>query len=400
MAGGSGLAQPAPPPAPDTEAVARGRYLAVLGGCSDCHTAKDGAYAGGLPLSSSQGTLVTANITPDPETGIGSWTADDFYRAMHDGKSRKVGHLYPAFPYPHFTKVTREDSDALYAFLKTQAPVKNDPQRNQLRFPYKMRWVMAFWNGLYLHKGPMQPDPGHDAEWNRGAYIVEALAHCGACHSPKNSLQAEVADRAFQGGEVEDWFAPNLTPDPRTGLGRWSKQDIVDYLKTGRNRMTGAGGPMVGVILGSTSKIETADLNAIATYLKSQPPAAPPTPQIDSAAVERGGKVYASHCARCHASGGGGTWFAPPLNGDALVQASEPTTILRYIISGTKTPATATYPTPAQMPPVGARLSDAEVADVASYIRGAWSNRASSVTPQQVAAVRAKIQAQAAKGGG
>jgi mono/diheme cytochrome c family protein len=379
----------------DSDAVGRGRYLAILGGCADCHTAKAGAYAGGLPLSSPQGTLVTANITPDPETGIGGWTADDFYRALHDGKSRKVGHLYPAFPYPHFTKITREDSDALYAFLKTQAPIRNDPNRNQLRFPYKIRGIMAFWNLLFLHKGPYQPDPAHDAEWNRGAYIVEALAHCGACHSPKNSLQAEVADRAFQGGEVEDWFAPNLTPDPRTGLGRWSKQDIVDYLKTGRNRMTGAGGPMVGVVVGSTSKINDADLKAIATYLQSRPAAAPPEPVIDASAVERGGKVFASRCARCHGGGGGGMWFAPPLKGDALVQAAEPLTIVRYILSGTKTPATATYPTAVQMPAFGERLDDRQVADVASYIRGAWGNRASSVTADEVAKLRAKVKAEA-----
>src|SRR6185437_5079703 len=247
----------------------------------------------------------------------------------------------------------------------------------------------------YLHKGPYRPDPAHDAEWNRGAYIVEGLAHCGACHSPKNGLQAEVADRAFQGGEVEDWFAPNLTPDPRTGLGRWSKQDIVDYLKTGRNRMTGAGGPMVGVVMGSTSKMETADLKAIATYLQSRAAAAPPPPQIDAAAVERGHKVFESRCARCHGGGGGGMWFAPPLNGDALVQAAEPTTILRYILSGTKTPANGTYPTAVQMPAVGAKLDDRQVADVASYIRGAWSNRASSVTAEQVATLRAKIKAEA-----
>jgi mono/diheme cytochrome c family protein len=386
------LSQPASPS--DSDAVAKGRYLATLGGCGDCHTDKAGAYAGGRALTSGMGAVVTANITPDPQTGIGTWSADDFYLAMHEGKSRKVGHLYPAFPYPHFTQVTREDSDALYAFLRAQAPVVNDPKRNQLHFPTNIRGIMATWNGLYFHKGTYQPDPARGAEWNRGAYIVQALAHCGACHSPKNALQAEVAARAFQGGDVEGWFAPNLTPEARTGLGRWSKQDIVDFLKTGRNRMTGGGGPMAGVIMGSTSKMDDADLSAIATYLQSLPASPPPaTERIDAAAVQRGGSLFAASCARCHGDGSGG--FAPALDGDALVQASDPATIVRYILGGAKSPVTEAQPKPLQMPAFGDKLSDQQVADVASYVRAGWTNRAASVSAGEVARQRAASTRQA-----
>lgn len=379
-------------PATSADAVAQGRYLATLGGCSDCHTAQAGAYAGGRPFASPLGTVVSANITPDPETGIGTWSADDFYRALHEGKSRKVGHLYPAFPYPHFTKITRADSDALFAFLRTQTPVRSDPKRDQLAFPLNIRGTMAIWNGLFFRKGTFEPNPAQSAEWNRGAYIVEALAHCSACHTPKNALQAEVRHKAFEGGDVEGWFAPNLTPEPRTGLGRWSKQDIVDFLKTGGNRMTVAGGPMAGVVMGSTSHMEDADLQAIAAYITALPASPPPAPpHIDAAAAQRGGSIFAANCSKCHGDGSGG--FAPALDGDAIVQAAEPTTILHYILSGTKSPATAGRPT--QMPAFGAKLDDRQVADVASYIRAAWSNRASSVRPREVAKLRAKTETQA-----
>jgi len=396
---GPTLAQPAPPAA-ESDLVAQGRYLATLGGCGDCHTAKAGAYAGGRPFESPMGAVVSANITPDPETGIGAWNADDFYRALHEGKSRKVGHLYPAFPYPHFTQITRSDADALFAFLRSQPPVTNDPKRDQLSFPLNIRATMAFWNGLFFHKGTFQPDARRDAQWNRGAYVVEALAHCSACHSPKNALQAEVRSKVFQGGDVEGWFAPNLTPEPRTGLGRWSQQDIVDFLKTGRNSRTVAGGPMAGVVMGSTSHMRDEDLQAIAAYLTTLPasPPAPQAPHIDAAAVQRGGAVFTANCSRCHGDQGGGG-RGPALDGDAIVQAEQPSTILHYIVSGTKAPATANQSGGqsggAQMPAFGQRLDDGQIADVASYIRGAWTNRAASVTSGAVAKLRAKAQAQA-----
>jgi mono/diheme cytochrome c family protein len=373
--------------------VATGRYLAVLGGCSDCHTAEAGPYAGGRVLRSGIGSVGSANITPDPETGIGTWSADDFYRALHEGKSRKVGHLYPAFPYPHFTKITRTDSDALYAFLRTVPPVRNDPKRNQLPFPLGIRGFMAVWNGLYFKKATFQPDTSQSAQLNTGAYIVQALAHCSACHSPKNGLQAEVKSREFQGGTVEGWWAPNLTPEPRTGLGGWSQQDLVDYLKTGRNRRTAGGGPMAGVIAGSTSHMDDNDLAAIAAYLLSRPASPPPpAPRIDAAAVTRGQATYASRCAGCHGADGkgGAARFAPVLDGSALAQAPDPTTVLRYLLGGARTPVTEAQPTPAQMPAFAEKLDDSALADVASYIRAAWSNRASSVSPAEVARVRAK----------
>jgi mono/diheme cytochrome c family protein len=388
------LAAPAAaqPAAASSDPVAAGRYLAILGGCADCHTADAGAYAGGRAFKSGMGTVVSANITPDPDTGIGTWSADDFYRALHEGRSRKVGRLYPAFPYPHFTKITRTDSDALYAFLRTQAPVTNDPKRNQLSFPLNIRGFMAVWNGLYFKKGTFQPDPAQGAQWNQGAYVVEALAHCAACHSPRNALQAEVASREFHGGVVEGWWAPNLTSEPRTGLGNWSQQDLVDFLKTGRNRLTAGGGPMAGVIAGSTSHMDDADLGAIAAYIKSRPASPPPpAPRIDDASAARGQAIFAARCAGCHGADGKGGFarYAPTLDGSALAQAPDPATILRYLLDGSRTPVTAAHPTADRMPAFAATLDDRGLADVASYIRAAWSNRASSVKPAEVARLRA-----------
>lgn len=395
-----------PSPAQDTERAgdalaARGEYLVAVGGCEGCHDGSAGRLAGGRAFKSSFGVIRAANITPDSATGIGDWSADDFYRAVHDGHSRKVGHLYPAFPYPHFTKVTRSDADAIYAYLRTVSPVANTPHRNELEFPFSIRAINALWNTLFFHKGEYRPNEAESEDWNRGAYLVLGLAHCGDCHTPKNGLQAERDSRFLQGGMVEGWFAPNLTSEPRTGLGGWSEADIVAFLAQGRNRVTAAGGPMAGVVADSTSKMSKADQRAMAIYLKSLPASESPTPSPpDVKTMDRGERIYAARCAGCHAeAGGGGRHGAPPLAGSALAQAENPASAVRYVLGGARGPVTAAYPHPEGMPRFADKLDDSEIADVVTYIRNAWGNRGTTLRPSQVAKLRAVAQASRQQGG-
>jgi mono/diheme cytochrome c family protein len=393
------LVGPSPAQGPSDDPVARGQRLATLGGCADCHSAEAGRFAGGRNFHSGLGTIGSANITPDPETGIGAWSANDFYRALHKGESRKVGHLYPAFPYPYFTNITRQDADDLYAYLRTVPPIRNDPKRNQLPFPLNIRAIMGVWNALFFREGPFRPDPDKTAEWNRGAYIVQAVAHCGDCHTPKNALQADDRDRPLEGGAVEGWFAPNLTQEPRTGLGAWSLEDTIAFLRTGQNRFTAAGGMMAGVVSGSTSKWDDTDLAAVASYLKSLPAAPPPSagPAPDPASYARGQAIFEASCSRCHGAGSSADpGRRPPLQGSPLTQAPNPATIVRYILSGSKTAKTEAGPQVEAMPAFGDKLGDTEIADVANYIRNAWGNQASAVRPGQVAKLRAAAAAEQA----
>ena len=368
------------------DAVARGRYLATVGECAGCHSASAGPYAGGREFQTKFGVVESANITPDQATGIGNWSDEQFYRALHEGRSANGSHLYPAFPYPYFTKLTRADADAIHAFLRTVAPVANSPHRNRLAFPMNIRGIMGIWNALYFRPGEFQPDPARSPAWNRGAYIVTGPAHCGACHSPKNVLEADSRSHPFEGGVIEGWFAPNLTGEPRTGLGSWSEDEIVQFLQTGRNPHTAAGGLMANVVQGSASKLDPADIRAVAVYLKGLPASAPPLPvRVDPAAMSRGAAVYAARCASCHAEGAGGL----PLRGAPNVQAPNPTTLIRYVLSGTRTAVTAAHPQAEAMPGLAGDLSDQQTADVLSYIRNAWGNAAPRVGAGQVAKIRA-----------
>ena len=232
----------------------RGRYLAIVGDCTACHTAQSGApFAGGRPVETPFGTLLTPNITPDRETGIGAWTDAEFLRAMQQGIGRDGRHLYPAFPYPWFTRVSDGDLLAMRAWLQTLPPVRNQVHPNQLPFPYSVRASLIAWNALYFRPGLFTPNASRSAEWNRGAYLVEGLGHCGACHTPKTALGGNEAGRALQGGPILGWNAPALDGDTRTGLGSWSADDIVTYLRSGHTDHAAAGGPMAEVVENSTS---------------------------------------------------------------------------------------------------------------------------------------------------
>jgi mono/diheme cytochrome c family protein len=386
------LAVSAISPARSDDLVPRGKYLAVLGDCAACHTRKDGAaFAGGVGLNSGFGTIYSANITPDPDTGIGHWSADQFYQAMHEGIAADGSHLYPAFPYPYFTHMTRADDDALYAYLRTVPAVHAKPPPNKLPFPLDIRGLMAIWNALYLSEGEFKPDPAKSPEWNRGAYIVTGPGHCGGCHTPKDFLMGDKDGQPLAGGVVDGWFAADLSGEPRAGLASWSAGDIDEYLKSGRNVRATASGSMQEVIALSTSRMTDGDRTAIAAYLKSLPPAAPAQPASapDPAAMRAGEAIFADVCSACHlAQGTGQPRLFPPLAGDASLQGRDATTVLRIVLEGSRSLATRDAPTPLAMPAFGWKLDDRQVADVVTYVRNSWGNEASAVDAGDVAKLR------------
>ena len=383
------------PDGPHADLLRRGRYLTTAGDCVSCHTRAGGQpFAGGLGLRTPFGVIYSANLTSDGRSGIGAWSDDDFYRAMSRGIGRNGQHLYPAFPYPHFTIVRREDTDAILSWLKTVPAVRYTPPANLLPFPMDIRASMTAWNAAFFDDRAFVPDPKQSAEWNRGAYLVNGLGHCGACHSPKNIAGASQRDRHLQGGELNQWVAPNLTGDERTGLGRWSAEDIVEYLRTGRNAHANAGGPMAEVVSYSTSLLTGEDLGAIATYLKSQPAHADNMAAgVDAASMQRGAAIYSDACASCHLEGGQGqSRRFPPLTGDAVAQQRNPVGVLHIILAGSRTGPTPERPTAFTMPSFAWKLSDQEAADVATFIRNSWGNRAPPVDPARVADLRKTLQ--------
>ncbi|PRD44939.1 alcohol dehydrogenase [Phyllobacterium phragmitis] len=377
------------------EIIERGRYLATAGDCVACHTAPGGKpYAGGLALETPFGKLVGANITPDRETGIGAWTDDQFVQAMQEGIAPR-GHLYPAMPYPAFTKVSRADLLAIRAFLNTLEPVKNPIEPNQLPFPFNIRASMLAWNALNFTPGEFKPDPGKPAEWNRGAYLVEGLGHCGTCHTPKTILGGDKNADSLQGAVLQSWFAPDITNAMHKGLGGWSQEDIVQYLKTGANQFTIASGPMADAITNSTSKLSDPDLKAIATYLKDMPSNANTTPvpvAADDKRMVAGQAIYKDTCNACHLDSGAGTsHLFPTLAGSAVVQSDNPTTLIRVVLQGTQGVATAAAPTAPAMPSFAWRLNDEQVASLLTYVRNSWGNAAAPVSAADVKTLRESL---------
>ncbi len=313
---------------------------------------------------------------------------------MHKGRDDQNAHLYPAFPYPYFTRLSRQDVDAIRAFLMTQPAVSYRPPANRLPFPLSIRALVAIWNWLYFKPGGFQPAAGRSAAWNRGAYIVDGPGHCGACHSPKTFLGGDQRERFLQGGRLDNWFAPDLNGDVRGGLADWTAADIIEFLKTGRNVRTSASGSMSDVIIHSTSQMSDADLAAVADYLKSLPAAkvAPAKTNLDPIAMRDGLALYIDNCAACHkANGSGVPREFPPLKDNSNVQSTDPTTLDRFILSGTETTATAARPTPFAMPSFAWKLTDREIADVATYVRNGWGNVAPAVSVSDIAKLRRKV---------
>jgi mono/diheme cytochrome c family protein len=377
--------------------VERGRYLSILGDCAGCHTAPGGAsFAGGLALDTPFGKLVAPNITPDRETGIGNMTDDEFVATLHEGRGHNGRRLYPAMPYPAYTKMSEDDVRSMRAYFKTLQPVRNEVVSNQLPFPLNIRLAMVFWNWLNFTPGRFQPNPQKSAAWNRGAYIVEGPAHCGTCHTPKTLLGGDKTATPLVGGTLQGWFAPDITTDTRKGIGAWSKEDLAQYLKTGVNSFTLASGPMSEAITHSTSQMNDEDIAAIATYLKDSGVggnSAKPTPIAASDnAMRAGAAIYKDNCAACHRdSGTGDTGLFPKLAGSALVQSDDPTTLAHVLLSGTRAVSTVGAPTAPAMPAFDWRLNDAQVAAVLTYIRNSWGNAAAAVPAGAVADQRASL---------
>ncbi len=387
----------APPALEDVAAqVVRGRYLALAGNCAGCHTERGGAaYAGGRGIRTPFGTVHASNLTPDKATGLGAWSREDFWRALHHGRSRDGRALYPAFPYPNYTRVTRSDSDALFAFLKTLAPVAQANRPHALRFPYNQHLLLAGWRALYFKPGVYKPDPGRDAQWNRGAYLVQGLGHCSACHTSRDVLGGADLKADLAGGMIPmlDWYAPSLTADAEAGLGKWEAHDIVELLRTGVSARGMVFGPMAGVVANSLQYLSGPDLEAMATYLKALPQTPPPRPvsvppvaASDAKAIMAAGeKLYAKHCTDCHAVDGAGTPPAyPPLAGNRAISMDSAVNAIRIVLNGGFAPGTAGNPRPYGMPPFRISLDDAEVAAVVSYVRNSWGNHAGMVSPVEV----------------
>lgn len=380
----------------DPTLIAKGRYLAIVGDCASCHTTQGGErYAGGRVLLTPFGTIPSPNITPDHDTGLGEWSFEDFWQALHSGKGRHGEFLYPAFSYTSFTKVTRDDALAIFAYLQSLAPVRAPAQAPALEFPYSVRNSLKAWRALYFREGEFQRDASKSDAWNRGAYLVQGLGHCNECHAPRDSLGGQQGSGSLAGGQIpaQNWYAPDLSTQANGGLAGWSEQDIVDLLKTGQSARGTAFGPMAEVVAQSTQHMHDDDLRAIATYLQSlpsRPAAAPATSELDTRAIlAQGAKVYAERCADCHGKDGNGVaGIYPPLNGNSSV--NEPTGInaTRVVVLGGFAPVTERNPRPYSMPPFAQQLSDADVAAVVSYIRQSWSNKASVVMERDVVKYR------------
>ncbi len=365
----------------DPALIERGRVLALAGNCAGCHsTPGAAAYAGGPALRTPFGAVYAGNLTPDAATGLGRWSADDFWRALQHGRSADGRRLVPAFPYTETTLMPRADSDALYAWLRTLPAVAQPARPHELRWPYNTQLALAAWRVLFFRPGPWQDDAAQSAEWNRGAYLVNGPAHCVACHGGRNVLGA-TADAGFGGGllPLRNWYAPALNRASQASVADWPVEDIVALLRDGRAPRGQALGPMAEVVAQSTQHLPAADLRAMAVYLKSLPVVAEPAPRhVDPPAPERlaqGEKLYAEHCADCHGRTGeggvlpSGERVVPPLAGNRVVTMDPPANLVRAIALGGFGPATAAHPRPYGMPPFAHVLSDADIADLATWLR-------------------------------
>ena len=403
----------------DAALIDQGRYLATAGDCISCHTRPKGVpFAGGLPLTTPFGVIYSANITPDVATGIGAWSEQQFARALHEGIAADGRHLYPAFPYTAYTKVTDQDVHAIYVYLRSLKPVRYTPPPNELRFPFSVRGLLAGWNLLYLQPGRYVPERAKSAEWNRGAYLVQGLGHCGACHTPRNLLGGERAAQSLAGGayldEITDevindritpidertvrlWSAANLT-QASTGLAAWTVDDITAYLKSGHNARAGAFGPMSVVIANSTSQLSPADIRAMAVYLKSLPPVSQPGPSNPDPDEERrraGEIVYTTRCGDCHQSTGLGmprkqgadpSKTAPPLAGNPALQAPDPASLINVVLYGAHEAVLSSESWPRMSGfELSVGLDDEQIAALCTYVRSSWGNRAGPVDAAAVA---------------
>lgn len=375
-------------------AIERGAYLATAANCRGCHTARGGAvYAGGRAIPTPFGTFHSPNITPDSDTGIGRWTDEDFWRALHEGKRPDGAPLYPSFPYTHYTKLDRADSDAILAYLRSLAPVAQANRPHELDFPYDQRWLLVAWRALFFRPGVFEADGAKDARWNRGAYVVQGLGHCGACHEARNALGATILRDNPAGGVVLNWYAPTLESSAEAGVTHWSEDEIVALLHDGVSAKASAMGPMAEVVYDSLQHLDVEDVRAMAAYLQTLPDRAVSPPRFvrqpsareRQASLESGARHYAKHCADCHGEQGEGhAPSAPALAGNRALTMSSPVNPIRTILYGGYAPATAGNPQPFGMPPYYAQLGDGEISDILSYLRASWGHSAAPVADYEV----------------
>jgi len=378
----------------DDALIEHGRYVALAGDCMPCHTGSNKEeFAGGLPLATPFGTIYSPNITPDDETGIGNWTFADFKNAVHDGIRADGAYLYPAMPYDAFTKIEEDDLKALWAFLRSLKPIKKVRPANGLYFPFNIRELMLGWRILFFDEGYYKPNPKKSPTWNRGGYIVEALAHCNDCHTPRNLMGATIASERFEGAQLDNWYAPNITAKTLKEVNKWDKAKMVDFLKNGAAENSTTLGPMHVVVHDSLSKLKDSDIEAVATYMLDDDTGAGETipskhNKLPVAMAARAEKLYDSHCSMCHQKTGEGIpGKVPPLAGNPTVEAADPYNILSVVLGGV----------PARhglfaMPSFASQLSNQQISDIANYVRVSWGNIAlPDTTPNMVASWRSQV---------
>ncbi|NWE40514.1 cytochrome c [Pseudomonas yamanorum] len=395
--------------AAETDLVKQGEYLARAGDCVACHTAKGGKpFAGGLPMETPIGTIYSTNITPD-KTGLGDYSFEDFDKAVRHGVAKNGSTLYPAMPYPSYARVSESDMQALYAyFMKGVEPVAQVNKDSDIPWPLSMRWPLAGWRWMFAPKvEDYKAQAGADPVISRGAYLVEGLGHCGACHTPRALTMQEKSLSATDGSTflsgsapLEGWIAKSLRGDHKDGLGSWSEEQLVQFLKTGRSDRSAVFGGMSDVVVHSMQYMSQDDLTAIARYLKSLPAVDPKDQphQYDKQVADAlwkgddskpGASVYIDNCAACHRTDGHGyTRVFPALAGNPVLQTTDATSLINIVLNGGTLPATHTAPSTFTMPAFAWRLSDQEVADVVNFVRGSWGNKANAVTTSQVATLR------------
>ena len=386
----------------DPALVSRGEYVARLSDCVACHSLPDKApFAGGLEMATPLGAIHATNITPDRTHGIGTYSLADFDRAVRHGVAPGGRRLYPAMPYPSYAKLSDDDIKAMYAFFMKGVQPANQPNiPSDIPWPLNMRWPIALWNGLFAPTATYAAKPNQDALWNRGAYIVQGPGHCGSCHTPRglafNEKALDDSGKPFLAGALLDgWYAPSLRQDPNSGLGRWSEPEIVQFLKTGRNQHAVVYGSMTEAFNNSTQFMADDDLAAIARYLKSLPgdPQRDGTPwqyvTADARPDAPGAHTYATRCASCHgADGKGQPEWMPPLAGATSALVMETASAINITLNGAQRVVAAGVPDAYRMPAFREQLSDQEIADVLTYVRGTWGNQGGAVDAKAVGKLR------------
>jgi mono/diheme cytochrome c family protein len=386
----------APAGASTPELLAKGEYLARAGDCIVCHTGPgEKPFSGGLKMATPLGAIITTNITPDKATGIGDYTFPDFERAMREGIARDGHRLYPAMPYPSYSHVSEDDLRALYAFFMEQVnPVNRPNSPNPIKWPLNIRWPIAIWDGVFTDRVGFQPDSSQSAAWNRGAYLVQGLGHCGACHTPRGIFFQEKGldqrkNTYLAGASLDDWFASSLRGDKASGLSSWSEADIAQFLKTGHNGHASAFGTMIDAVNNSTQYFSDDDLTAIATYLKSLPGNESPQALAAASPNARGGRLYLQQCADCHqADGAGHAPYIAPLAGNPALSDADPASLINITLNGSSRIVVDGMPDAYRMPEFRVLLKDDQIADIATFLRQSWGAKGAPVTPDQVAKIR------------